>query len=115
MEDYNRKNDWSAQSNVPNIQDSTGNTRLSQAVEHTHTLHTFHFIAGLSQIFLGLSVITVSILGLINPLWVSLLLTMTASVTTMIGLYLVYITVSRSYDSHSLLRNAMKRVMKAKN
>ncbi len=115
MEDYDRENDWSAHSNLPNIQDSTGNARLSQAVKHTHTLKTFHFIAGFCQILLGLSVITVSILGLITPLWISLFLTMGASVTTMTGLYLVYITVSKSYDTHSLLRNAMKRVMKAKN
>ena len=115
MEDYDRENDWSAQSNFSNIQDSTGNVRLSQAVAKTHTLHAFYLIAGVSQVLLGLSVIVVSILGLISPIWVSLLLTMGASVTTLTGLYLVYMMVSKSFDSHSLLRDAMKRVMKAKN
>jgi len=115
MEDYDRENDWSARSDYPNIQDSTGNVRLSKAVAKTHTLHTFYLIAGISQVLLGLSVIVVSILGLISPLWVSLFLTMGASVTTLTGLYLVYMTVSKSFDSHSLLRDAMRRVMKAKN
>jgi hypothetical protein len=115
MEDYDRENSWSRHPDFPNIQDSTGNVRLSHAVSRTHTLSTLHFVAGLLQLFLGLAVVTVSILGLIKPLWVSLLLTMVASVTSMIGLYLVYITVSRYYDSHSLIRSAVKRVMKAKN
>lgn len=115
MNSHDRDDEWFAHSDLPNIEDSKGKSRVSDFVEKTYSLNTFHFIAGLSQIFLGLTVITVCILGLVRPLWVSLTVTMVASITTMIGLYLTYITVSKSYDSNSLLRSAMKRVMKSKN
>ncbi|WP_138430572.1 hypothetical protein [Fodinibius saliphilus] len=115
MDKKNNDSEWYTHSNLSNIQDSTGNSRVSNFVEQVHTLNTLHFIVGICQIFMGLTVIGASILGFINPLWVSVAFTMVASVTTMIGLYFLYITVSKSYDSRSLLRNAMKRVMKAKN
>lgn len=111
--DYGNK--WFAPSDLPNIKDTTGNSRLSGFIEKNHSLNTFYLIAGICQVFLGLSVITVSILGLIQPLLISILLTMVASVSTMIGFYLMYITVSKWHDSKSLLRSALKRVMKSKN
>jgi len=64
---------------------------------------------------LGLAVITVSVIGLLQPLWVSTLLIMGASVTTMIGLYLLYITISKARNKNSLLRNAMQRIMEFRN
>lgn len=115
MEKHHQSNKWLSHSDLPNIQESTGNSRFSNFVEQANTLNTFHFIASLCQIFLGLSVITVSILGLFDRLWISLFLTLVASATTMIGLYFLYITVSRTKGSNLLLREAMKRVMKSKN
>jgi hypothetical protein len=98
-----------------NIKDSVDNSRVSTFIGYAHSFYTFYLIAGFCQVFLGISVVTISILGLIRPLWLSTFLSMGASITTMIGLYLVYITVSKSYDRNSLLRSAMKRVMESKN
>lgn len=111
--DYGNK--WFAPSELSNIKDSRGNSRIAGFIERNHSLHTFYFISGLCQVFLGSAVTTVSMLGLITPLLVSVILTLVASVTTMIGLYLLYITVSEWHDSKSLLRSAIKRVMKSKN
>lgn len=115
MSNRGYENKWFAPSDLPNIKDTTGNSRLSGFIEKNHSLNTFYFIAGIFQVFLGLSVITVSILGFIRPLLVSIILTMFASISSMIGFYLIYITVSKWHDSKSLLRSALKRVMKSKN
>jgi len=112
----NQYDEWFLHSESPNIKkDSVHNSRVSNLVNKAHTLGAFHLIAGFCQILLGAVVIVVSILGLIDPLWLSASLGIAASITTMIGLYLVYITVSRLQDHESLLRDAMKRVMESKN
>ena len=115
MSEKNRDDDSSMSSNVPNIQDSKGNSRLSGFAERTSANSVFYLVAGVSQVLLGLAVITVSVLGLLEPLWLSRIFTMLASATTMIGVYLVYISVSRSRDSKTLIRDAMRRVMKSRN
>jgi len=91
------------------------NSRILHFVNRSHLISTFLLIAGLCQVFMGLFVVTVSVLGLIEPLWLSTAMSMAASITTMIGLYLVYITLSKSNSRNMLLRNAMRRVMEAKN
>jgi len=111
----NKYSEWFLHSESSNIRDSVHNSRVSHLVNQVHTLVAFHLIAGICQIILGAAVSAVSILGLIEPLWLSASLGIAASITTMIGLYLVYITVSRSQDNESLLRDAMKRVMESKN
>lgn len=115
MDKHNYHDEWYLHSDSPNIKDSAYNSRVSHFIDRTHSLNVFYLIAGLCQVLLGMAVVTISILGLIEPLWLSTSLSMIGSVTTMIGLYLVYITVSKSYDRNSLLRSAMKRVMEAKN
>jgi len=115
MAKHEYQDNWYLHSESSNIKDSGYNSRVSKFVDRTHTLDTFYLIAGGFQVFLGTVVITISILGMIKPLWLSTFLSMLASVTTMIGLYLMYITVSKSYDNNSLLREAMKRVMESKN
>lgn len=115
MKKKDQNNDWFTSSDSSNISNQTHNRSVSHYVEQTHSLRTFHFVAGFCQIFLGLAVVTISVLGLIQPQWLATALIMVASVTTMIGFYLVYITASQKQDSTSLMRNAMQRVMQHKN
>lgn len=115
MKKKNQNNDWFASSESPNINNPVHNSSVTRYVEQTQTLKTFHLIAGLCQVFLGLAVVTISILGLIQPQWLSTVFIMAGSITTMIGLFLVYITITRKRDSTSLLRSAMQRVMQHKN
>lgn len=111
----NDKNKWYSFSASSKIKDSTHNSHVYHFVKRVHSLRIFQIIAGICQILLGLSVITVSVLGLIKPLWVSVVLSMIGSVTTMIGLYLVYIMTTNSDNHNSLIRSAIRRVMKARN
>jgi hypothetical protein len=115
MKDKNPKDDSVPSSESSNIKDSIHNSAISHYVEETHSLSTFYLISAVSQIFLGLAVVTVSVLGLIQPQWLSTVLIMIASVTTMIGLYLLYITAAKRNNHNSLLRSAMQRIMQHKN
>lgn len=115
MKKKDQNNDWFASSESPNINNPVHNSSVTRYVEQTHTLKTFHLIAGFCQIFLGLAVVTISVLGLIQPYWLSTGLIMVASATTMIGLFLVYITILKKRNSTTLLRSAMQRVMQHKN
>ena len=115
MKNKNPEDDSFPSSESSNIKDSIHNSAISHYVAETHSLSTFYMIASVSQIFLGLAVVTVAVLGLIQPQWLSTALIMVASVTTMIGLYLLYITVAKKNNHNSLLRNAMQRIMQHKN
>lgn len=115
MKDKNPKDDSFQSSDSSNIKDSIHNSAISHYVEETHSLSTFYMIAAVSQVFLGLAVVTVCVLGLIQPQWLATGLIMIASVSTMIGLYLMYITASKRNNRNSLLRNAMQRIMQHKN
>jgi hypothetical protein len=115
MKNKNPKDDSFPSSESSNIRDSIHNSSISHFVEQTHSLSAFYMIAAVSQIFLGLAVVTVSVLGLIQPQWLSTTLLMIASVTTMIGVYLLYITTAKRNKHNSLLRNAMQRIMQHKN
>lgn len=98
-----------------NIKDSTGNSRLAYFMKRTTSRSVFYLLSGISQVVLGLSVIIFYLTGFLRPVGVSLFLIPIAGLATIIGLYLVYINISKSQDSGSLLRRAMQRMMKAKN
>lgn len=115
MNNPNHKDEWFAPSESSNIKDSLHKSRVSHFVNQTHSIQVFYLIASVCQIFLGLTVVTVCVLGLLEPVWLSTGLIMIASITTMIGLYLLYITVARRKNKHSLLHNAMRRVMESQN
>lgn len=115
MDNHEKKDEWSVPSESSNIKDPVYNSRVSNIVGRAHSISTLQLIAGLCQIFLGVTVVTVSVLGFINPLWLSTLLTMFGSVTTIVGIGFLYTTIHRSYDSRALIRNAMRRVMESKN
>lgn len=115
MKNKDQNNKWFTPSESPTPKESLRDSSISHFVKESQTLYLFHLIASLCQILLGLAVVTVSILGLIEPQWVSTLMIMLASVSAIIGSYLLYITVTRKHDPNALLRNAMRRIMEHKN
>lgn len=88
--------------------------KISAFIDKAHSINVLHFIAGFSQMFLGIAVVVVSILGFIQPLWLSTVLSVGASITTMIGVYFCYSAVS-SFDTDILLRDAMRRIVEDQN
>ncbi len=91
------------------------NSNVSDFVSQAHSVNTLHLMSAFCQVMLGFTVVILSTAGLVNPAWLSITLSMFASVTTMLGLYFLYTVVSRSNDTARLLRDAMRRIMDAKN
>lgn len=98
-----------------NIQDSSHKSGAKRFINRLHSLRTMQMFGAVSQIFLGLSIIVASVMGLIQPLWLAGLFIAIASLVTIIGSYLVYIIRAKSHNYNSLKRSAIRRVMKAKN
>ncbi|NGP77232.1 hypothetical protein G3570_11340 [Balneolaceae bacterium YR4-1] len=84
-------------------------------IDQAHSVNTLHFLSAIFQITLGLTAIFLSTAGFISPMWLSVMVSMFASVVTMIGIYFLYTIVSRHRGSNRLLRDAMRRIMDAKN
>lgn len=91
------------------------NSGITAFIDHVHTIDGLHFIAASMQIFLGTSVVALSLLNSINPLWLATIMTVFGSITTMIGLYFMYRTVTNSGAFDSLLHKAIKRVISSQN
>lgn len=91
------------------------NSKISGIIDQAHSVNTLHLMSAFCQILLGASVILLSTAGLIKPIWISTTLSMFASVATMLGLYFLYTVVFQHRDSNRLLRDAMRRIMDAKN
>ena len=78
-----------------------------------------HFLipmaSGILQITVGMTLVAVSILGLISPLWLSAFLSLIGSVSSMAGVFLVYNTLSSKGDFDTLINQAIKRVINSQN
>jgi len=94
---------------------SINNNKISAAVDEIHSVSFLYGLTGFSHLFLSLTVIFLSVLGLIRPLWFSIMLTMAASVSTMIAMYFLYTVAFQNHGNNRLLREAMRRIMDAKN
>lgn len=90
------------------------NEKISGLIERAHSIDFLQLIAGFSQVFLGIAVVTVSMLGLVQPFWLSTVLIIMGSITTMIGIILGYSAIS-VYDTDTLLREAMRRIVEDQN
>ena len=110
-----KNNDWKVSPEDHQVTDRVYRNSISNLIYRLHSITSFHLVAGLGQMILGLTVILIAIMGFIQPLWLSTALTAVASLSTMIGFFLLYHTLSKVHDRDQLLRNAMKRVMEAKN
>lgn len=94
------------------------NQKLSRASEFLHSLQSInglHFFAALCQIFLGTSVVALSLISSIHPLWLATVMTVFGSINTMVGLYFMYTVLTDSGAFDSLLHKAIKRVINAQN
>lgn len=111
---YNERNRPPFQpSNLTNS--SNYNSKISGIIEQAHSLNTLYVMAAFCQILLGIAVISISVLGFIQPIWLSTMLSMLASVTVMIGIYFLYATVTHMRDPNRLIGNAIRRVIDAQN
>lgn len=115
MNKSQKNNDWKTPSDAHNIKDSVQRTGISKFINRLHAKSTIYIVAGVGQLMLGLTIIAAAILGYIRPLWLATVFTALSSLSSMVGFFLVYHTISDMHDQGQLLRDAMKRVMESKN
>lgn len=72
-------------------------------------------ISGFVQVLTGLSIVSVTILGFIQPLWLSAIFSLLGSITTMLGVFLIYHTFTSQETFESLINKAVKRVIRSQN
>lgn len=114
MKKHDHKNEWLYQQ-ASEVKETVYNTKNLNFFDRVEAVNLLHLIAGASQVFTGLTVVLIAIMGFIEPFWLSTFVTVVASATSMIGVYLVFLTLSGIYDQKDLMRNAMKRVIEARN
>lgn len=72
-------------------------------------------IAGAVQVKIGLLIVSITILGMVQPLWVSTLLSLLGSISCMMGGFMIYNTIT-GFESHkSLISRAIHRVINSQN
>lgn len=89
--------------------------RMTYLMERIHSLNTLHLVSALSQVFLGTFVLAITILGVIQPVWVSTIVSILASITSVIGLFFLYNIFTESDAFNALLHKAIKRVIDFQN
>lgn len=104
-----------ASSNSSDFTSTSGpSSKISNFFEQVHSVSALHFISALLQIGLGLSVVVAAVIGLIQPFWASTVMSMFASITCMVGLFLLY-SITHAGGHEQLVRDAMRRIMNAQN
>ena len=103
--------DGSTQLNITN-RNATG---ISDFMDRVHSINGLHFLSAMSQIFLGTSVVALSLINSIQPVWLATIMTVFGSITTMVGLYFMYNIITQTGAFDSLLHKAIKRVISSQN
>ncbi len=75
------------------------------------TFDGLHFFSALVQLFLGITVILLSVMELIQPGWLATMMTVIGSISIFTGLTLFYSIFSRLDSFDSLINKAIKRVI----
>lgn len=77
--------------------------------------NVLQIIAGSLQIVTGMSIVGITILGLLTPLWFAAILSMLGSVSSMFGVYMIFHAVSASGSFDTLINQSIKRVIRDQN
>jgi len=82
-------------------------------ITNAHTLIPLG--SGVLQVIIGLTIVCITILGLITPLWVSAVLSLLGSVSCIMGSFLIYHVVSSRGTFETLVNKAIRRAIKSQN
>ncbi|MDZ7718495.1 MAG: hypothetical protein U5K72_06735 [Balneolaceae bacterium] len=72
-------------------------------------------LSGVLLILTGLTLVSITILGFITPLWISAILTLLGSISTMVGGFLIYQVLSTQNSFETLINKAIRRVVDSQN
>src|SRR6056297_2535598 len=73
------------------------------------------YVAAALQIVTGMTLIIISILGMITPMWFSAILSIVGSVSCMTGVFLLYFTSANKGSIDGLINQAIRRVINSQN
>ncbi len=83
--------------------------------DKVHSINGLHLLSAVFQIILGSLVVALSVLEVIQPVWIASIMMVVGSVATITGMYFLYFVFSRSNTFDSLLNLAIKRVINNQN
>lgn len=111
-DDQNKKH--SGLTDIKLRKSATHSSPFSFLFRQVQSVNLLHLSAAVLQVGLGSLVVLVSVLGLINPFWVSIYMVMAGSIVSMVGLYFIYTLIGKG-NRNRLLREAIRRIMNAQN
>jgi hypothetical protein len=94
-------------------QAKTGNFRFRSLLTNSHTL--IPLLSGAVMILSGLTIVSITMLGLISSLWISVLISLLGCVSCMLGGFLIYQTVTSQGSFDGLINQAIRRVINSQN
>ncbi len=87
--------------------------RFRALITNSHTL--IPLLSGVIQVITGLTLVCITILGLIPLLWVSAILSLMGCILSMMGGFLIYQTATKEGSFDTLLNQAIRRVINSQN
>lgn len=88
---------------------------LRKSLNWIHSGIFVPIVAGFLQTIIGLTLVGVSILGLLQPVWLSAIISVMGSISSMAGVYLIYHVISKQDTFNTLINKAIRRVIEARN
>lgn len=112
----NSSNDGGHFTELSKVRKKTIHYGLQASIIHrVKTVSPLSLVSAVTLFCIGLSVVALSIVGHISPLWLASLMSIFGSVSTMIGLYQLYELLSEKSELDNLYKDAIKRVINSQN
>lgn len=83
--------------------------------DKVHSINGLHLLSAVSQIILGSLVVALSVLDVIQPVWIATIMTVIGSASTVSGFYFLYYVITNTNSFDSLINKAIKRVINNQN
>ena len=87
--------------------------RITALLKNPHSV--IPLLSGFVMIKTGIAVVSLTILGLITPLWVSAILSLIGCISSMMGGFLIYHTITTQGSFDGLINQAIRRVINNQN
>ncbi|MCH8566629.1 MAG: hypothetical protein LAT67_00140 [Balneolales bacterium] len=102
-------------SEVKSSPKANGGKSLKRLIRKVKDINIFYLLSGILQVLVGSLVTMVSILNLVEPIWMAAVLSLLGCVVTMLGVYQVYDIINSRKSVSDLARDAIERAIRDKN
>ncbi len=91
----------------------SGGFRVRSLFTNSHTV--IPLLSGAVMVLSGLTIVSITMLGLIHSLWISILTSLLGCISCMLGGFLIYQTVTSHGSFDGLINQAIRRVINSQN